>query len=315
MQTITNLDVKILRNALGAFATGVTIVTTRGSAGDIGLTANSFSSVSLNPPMVLWSLAKTSASIDAFRDAPHFAVHILSSDQEHLSTRFATKIADRFAGIDLERGPDNIPMLENCSARFICRTKFQYEGGDHVIFVGEVVEFTHSKTIPLVFHGGRYGMLFQKDLVPQSPAETESRPSPNDLTFLLSRSYFRIRQDAIQDPGRHDWTELDYTVLRALGQEDGLRLSQLQELTNSYGELVTPRAIEELVRRGLVRVTGSVDTDSEIWMTETSRQAVTEIMAVLSASEAKVLEDFDTSEIQVLKQLLRRIAQVTISAK
>ncbi len=315
MQSTASFDVKSLRNALGAFATGVTIVTTRGPAGDIGLTANSFSSVSLNPPMVLWSLARTSASIDAFRQTAHFAVHILSSDQEHLSTRFATKMTDRFAGIDLNRGPDEIPMLTNCSARFTCRTAFQYEGGDHVIFVGEVVEFTHSKSTPLVFHGGRYGMLFQQDAAQQSLASTESRPSPNDLMYLLARSYFRIRQDVIQEPRRHDWTELEYIVLRALGREDGLRLSQLQEQSNAFGEVVTPMAIETLVARGLVRVSGSVGPDSEIWMTEASRQAVIEIMAMVSASEAKVLDGFDTSEIQVLKQLLRRIVSVAAAAK
>ena len=313
MQTSPSFDVRSLRNALGAFATGVTIVTTRGPAGDIGLTANSFSSVSLNPPMVLWSLAKTSASIDAFRDAPHFAIHILSSEQEHLSTRFASKTPDRFAGLDLERGPDDIPMLANCSARFTCRTAFQYEGGDHVIFVGEVVEFTHSRSGPLVFHGGRYGMLFQKDATQQPHVETENRPSPNDLTFLLSQAYFRIRQDVVQEPGRHDWTELEYAVLRTLGREDGLLLSQLQALNNGYGEMVTPKAIEELVARGLVRVAGPVGPDSEVWMTETSRQTILEIMAVLSSSEAKVLEGLDTSEIQVLKQLLHRIGSATVT--
>ena len=315
MQSTTNFDIRSLRNALGAFATGVTIVTTRGSTNDIGLTANSFSSVSLNPPMVLWSLAKTSASIDSFRDAPYFAVHILSLEQEHLSTRFASKMADRFTGIDLERGPGDIPMLVNCSARFTCRTTFQYEGGDHVIFVGEVVEFTHSKSGPLVFHGGRYGMLFQKDAAQQLSVEMENKPSSNDLMFLLSQAYFRIRQDVVQEPSRHDWTELEYTVLRTLGREDGLRLSQLQELNNSHGEMVTLKAIEELVARGLVQVTGPIDSDSEVWMTETSRQAILEIMALLSASEAKVLEGLDTSEIQVLKQLLRRIGSATTATK
>src|SRR5436190_20260539 len=119
-QTSTNIDLpnavssaglgfdkRTLRDAFGSFATGVTIVTTSGPAGaDIGLTANSFSSVSLDPPMVLWSLARTSSSIDAFRNCAHFAVHILSSDQEALSARFASKCIDRFGGLALDRGPD-----------------------------------------------------------------------------------------------------------------------------------------------------------------------------------------------------------------
>ncbi len=270
----TTVDARSLRNALGAFATGVTIVTTRGKEGDVGLTANSFSSVSLNPPMVLWSLAKTAGSIETFREAPHFTVHILSAHQEHLSTRFASKVVDRFEGIELERGPEGIPMLTDCSARFICRTAFQYEGGDHVIFVGEVVEFTHSPTAPLVFHGGRYGMLFGKEAAGQPVESADNRPSPNDLMFLLSRAYFRMGQDVVRAPGRSDWTELDYRVLRTLGRDDGLPFGQLQALNNEFGEVVTPGAIADLASRGLVRVEGEVTPDSRVWMTEASRQAI-----------------------------------------
>jgi 3-hydroxy-9,10-secoandrosta-1,3,5(10)-triene-9,17-dione monooxygenase reductase component len=153
-------DRRVLRNALGAFATGVTIVTTRGPTGaDVGLTANSFSSVSLDPPMVLWSLSRTSSSIDAFRDGAHFAVHVLSAEQVALSARFASKVADRFEGLVLERGPGGLPMLPDCLARFTCRMAHQYAGGDHVIFVGEIVDFHHAARAPLVFHGGRYGTL------------------------------------------------------------------------------------------------------------------------------------------------------------
>src|SRR5258706_6007335 len=124
----SGFDSRTLRDAFGSFATGVTIVTTSGPAGaDIGLTANSFSSVSLDPPMVLWSLARTASSIDAFRNSGHFAVHILSADQEALSARFASKGVDRFGGLGLDRGPDGIPMLPDCTARFACKTAYQYD--------------------------------------------------------------------------------------------------------------------------------------------------------------------------------------------
>src|SRR5262249_1277731 len=141
----STMESRALRTALGAFATGVTIVTTRGVDGsDVGLTANSFSSVSLDPPMVLWSLAKTSGNIEALRNAGYFAVHVLAADQDGLSARFATRGIDKFAGISCERGSEAIPLLDGCTARFECRTAFQYEGGDHVIFVGEVQNLTHS---------------------------------------------------------------------------------------------------------------------------------------------------------------------------
>jgi 3-hydroxy-9,10-secoandrosta-1,3,5(10)-triene-9,17-dione monooxygenase reductase component len=151
------------RRALGAFATGVTIVTTRDGAGqDIGLTANSFNSVSLNPPMVLWSLSRHSLSLPAFLAAEHFAVHVLAATQDDLAQRFATRGADKFAGLTVERGPGDIPLLEGCAARFQCNTAYRYEGGDHVIFVGAVVAFDQSERAPLVFHAGEYAIAARK---------------------------------------------------------------------------------------------------------------------------------------------------------
>lgn len=154
------LDPRAFRTALGSFVTGVTIVTTRDGAGiDTGLTANSFNSVSLEPPLILWSLALNANTLPAFRQAEWWAVHILAADQEALSGQFATKGADRFAGVPVSRGPGDIPLLEGCAARFICRTAFEYEGGDHAIFVGHVVEFDHSGGAPLAYHGGRYSRV------------------------------------------------------------------------------------------------------------------------------------------------------------
>jgi 3-hydroxy-9,10-secoandrosta-1,3,5(10)-triene-9,17-dione monooxygenase reductase component len=232
MDAVTNFDPRALRNALGAFATGVTIVTTRGAgAADVGLTANSFSSVSLDPPMVLWSLAKTSSSIEPFRSATHFAVHVLAAEQEALSGRFAMKGIDRFEGTAVERGPGHVPMLPGCSARFACRTAFQHEGGDHVIFVGEVLDFVHSDRKPLVFHGGRYGMLFRKEAPPprRPPVadEPDTSPSPTDLIYHVSRAYYRIRREGMAERARRGLTDLGYTALGLLGREDGRRLAEL----------------------------------------------------------------------------------------
>jgi len=143
----TDFDAKGFRQALGSFATGVTIITTRAPDGEpLGLTVNSFNSVSLDPPMVLWSMAETALSLPIFRDAEYWAVHVLSSAQEDLSTRFAMRSEDKFAGLDLEEGIGGIPMLTNCTARFQCKTAFQYEGGDHVIFVGEVQAYDQEET-------------------------------------------------------------------------------------------------------------------------------------------------------------------------
>lgn len=148
------------RSALGAFATGVTIITTRSVDGvQAGLTANSFSSLSLDPPLVLWSIARTSSNFAAFASARYFAVHVLAADQQALAARFATRGADKFAALDFETDREGVPLLRHCAARFRCRTWAQYEGGDHQILIGEVLEIEQSIRAPLVFHGGSYSSI------------------------------------------------------------------------------------------------------------------------------------------------------------
>ena len=155
-------DPAAFRNALGSFATGVTIVTARDAKGaPVGLTANSFNSVSLDPPMVLWSLSLHSGSLPVFRDAENWAVHILAADQQAMSDRFATPAIDKFAGLDLKDGPEGAPLIEGCAARFGCRARFEYEGGDHAIFLGEVVDFDRREAEPLIYHGGQYGRIMR----------------------------------------------------------------------------------------------------------------------------------------------------------
>jgi 3-hydroxy-9,10-secoandrosta-1,3,5(10)-triene-9,17-dione monooxygenase reductase component len=152
------MDARAFRAALGEFVTGVTIITTCDAEGaPTGFTANSFNSVSLDPPLVLFSLSLDSTSLDAFRQASWWAVHVLASDQEALSNRFARRDAGKFAGVEYTRGPGGIPLLDGFAARFVCHSAFEYEGGDHAIFLGEVREFEQAGRAPLIYHKGRYG--------------------------------------------------------------------------------------------------------------------------------------------------------------
>lgn len=123
--------------------TGVTVVTTLDAAGDpVGLTANSFTSVSLHPPMVLWCLGKDSTSLEAFEAGNAFAVHVLAADQQPLAQRFATKGIDRFEGVPWEPGHAGVPVLSGCLAVFECSLAHAYDGGDHLIYVGAVERLT-----------------------------------------------------------------------------------------------------------------------------------------------------------------------------
>jgi flavin reductase (DIM6/NTAB) family NADH-FMN oxidoreductase RutF len=154
------IDPRELRNALGMFATGVTIVTTLNVEGrPVGLTCNSFSSVSLKPPLILWSLSLYSPNLQTFLQAPYFAVNILAAEQSDLSKRFSTPMKDRFADIDWSGGEGGVPLIKGSAAHLQCRNETRHYSGDHVVLIGQVVAFTYRDAEPLVFVRGRYREL------------------------------------------------------------------------------------------------------------------------------------------------------------
>jgi len=145
------------RQALGSFATGVTIVTTLDQDGEpVGVTASSFNSVSLDPPLVLWSVSKSSLSLPAFSANGHFAIHVLSAEQTDLADRFARSQSDKWSGVSWRKGAHGSPLLDDHAAVFECTMRHEYDGGDHIILVGEVTNFEAHDKAPLLFHGGQY---------------------------------------------------------------------------------------------------------------------------------------------------------------
>jgi flavin reductase (DIM6/NTAB) family NADH-FMN oxidoreductase RutF len=153
-----NFSSSEFRSALGMFATGVTIVTARTLDGVLmGLTANSFNSVSLSPPLVLWSLARSAASMAAFSKGSHYAINILGADQQNLAIQFAAKQGDRFANVEFTTGTGGAPVIAGAVATFECFNRSRYDEGDHVIFVGEVERCScQSGASPLLYHGGQF---------------------------------------------------------------------------------------------------------------------------------------------------------------
>jgi flavin reductase (DIM6/NTAB) family NADH-FMN oxidoreductase RutF len=151
------INARELRNALSSFATGVTVVTCRDAEGNpVGATASSFNSVSIDPPLILWSVTKTILSADAFINAKEFVINVLADDQTDISNQFARSGEDKFAGVETESGIGNVPMLPGAVTRFQCKTWATYDGGDHEIIVGEVVEMDTCDKDGLVFYRGGY---------------------------------------------------------------------------------------------------------------------------------------------------------------
>lgn len=158
--TLAAVDTRHLRNALGRFATGVTIVSCLDTDGGfVGLTANSFNALSLEPPLVLWSLRESSPSLQAFLAAPRFAVNVLGEAQVELSRRFASRREDKFGDGLWAVGEQGAPVLAGCAAVFECEQVSQQVAGDHRLFIGRVLACTESAVPPLVFQGGHYHLL------------------------------------------------------------------------------------------------------------------------------------------------------------
>jgi flavin reductase (DIM6/NTAB) family NADH-FMN oxidoreductase RutF len=155
--TAPPFDLRDFRSALGSFATGVTICTTRGREGEpVGLTVNSFASVSLDPPLVLWSQSLYAQSLQAFQEATHFVVNVLAADQVALATRFAGDHDNRFLDVEHIVPEHGAPVIAGCAAHFECRNEARYYGGDHIIFVGRVERYAHAPKPTLMFCRGRY---------------------------------------------------------------------------------------------------------------------------------------------------------------
>ena len=306
------IDALEFRKALGTFATGVTIITTRAPDGTpLGLTVNSFNSVSLNPPLVLWSLANNSMSLAAFRAAPVWAVHVLATDQEDLSGRFARRGEDKFAGLDVDTGLENIPLLKGCSARFQCRTAFQQEGGDHVIFVGEVLSFDRSESAPLVFHGGRYAHATKREPVASKPRSAHLSGSFGDdfLGYLLGRSHFQFFARIRPHLEAQGLSDEQFYVLSTLTLK---RAMTAQEMDGAMSGILGGRSadvVRTLTALGLAReapVVAEVDV-TEYQLTEQGSAVALKLIAAAKAEELRLIEKLGADESAALKTLLRQL--------
>lgn len=194
--TGSNFEQRQLRDVLGTFVTGVTVVTTRDAQGQThGVTANSFSSVSLDPPLVLWSQALSSKSYPAFRDSDHFAINILADDQIGISNHFAKSRDDKFSGIAHTAGIGGAPVLEGAAAHLECVKVAAYPSGDHIVYIGRVEHIGHSSRRALAFGGGKYMVAYSHDLGPTSLQLGNTRPAHLDG--------IRLATAALPDLARH----------------------------------------------------------------------------------------------------------------
>ncbi len=307
----SNFDPRAFRQALGSFATGVTIITTQDNNGEpLGLTVNSFNSVSLDPPLVLWSLAKDALCLPVFREVEHWAVHVLSSAQADISNRFAQRGEDKFDGIEIDHGVGGIPLLKGCTARFQCKTAYQYEGGDHVIFVGEVQEFDQIDTAPLVFHGGKYARAThraERDEQPRTPYLGGSF-NENFLGYLLGRSHFKF-YDRIRPLLKSEaLTDDEFYVLSTLTLKHDMTAEQMDTVMAGVLDEAGHEPLHALVERNYVEKAADGPSDHSAYqLTNSGSECALRLISAAKAVESQVTEMLGEEETTILKSLLNRL--------
>lgn len=311
MSATQDIDTRDFRNALGTFTTGVTIVTTVSGDGErVGLTANSFNSVSLDPPMVLWSLAKTSNSLEIFNNAEYWAVHILADDQDELSNRFAKKGIDKFEGIDCKEGVGGVPLLPGCAAVMQCKTEYAYEGGDHIIYVGRVLEFDQDQKKPLVFVQGRYAVAAGKPTSEEIESATVSSFSANALDYLLPRAHYQIYSRVRAHHEGHGLNDPQYFVLCSLSARNNRTHKEINTMFAPTGHSITQDDLDSLVSRDLISIE-NVAGQQILTLTAAGKDLAMKIIAESKAIEADILGQFENWEAVQLKNLLKRLVQIT----
>ncbi|ROL68794.1 flavin oxidoreductase [Pseudomonas chlororaphis] len=305
----TAFDTRAFRRALGNFATGVTVVTAATSSGrKVGVTANSFNSVSLDPPLILWSIDKRSSSHEVFEEASHFAVNVLAADQIDLSNNFARPKDDRFAGIEYDPGEGGSPVFADCSARFHCEKFQQVDGGDHWIMIGKVVAFDDFGRSPLLYHQGAYSMVLPHTRMTrreegQAPSSHFQGRLSHNLYYLMTQA-LRIYQASYQP--RQLSTGLrtsEARMLMVLESDAGLNMTDLQR------EVAMPaREIEEAVanlkRKGLVN-----DEGERVRLTAKGVDETEGLWAIAKEQQDKVFGQFSAEQVEHFKTVLKGIIQ------
>lgn len=301
---------RAFRSALGTFTTGVTIITTRDENEEpIGMTANSFNSVSLDPPLVLWSIAKTALSLSAFMQCNHWNVHVLSTEQENLSGRFATRGEDKFADIELDQGISKVPLLKNCTARFQCRTASTYDGGDHIIFIGEVLAYDQSDKPPLVFQKGQYAIAALKpreDVQLASPPPPECSYTEDLLGYLLGRAHYQMLHALRKLLDDQSLDDLAFFILSLLSIQDNLTIEQINEHISYTGMRVNEGTLAVLEEQQLIA--GEKKSGANHYLlTAEGREVSLRQIALAKAVEEELTEKLGEGDAQALKLLLKRL--------
>lgn len=305
------IDGRALRQAFGKFTTGVTIVTADVAGKRVGMTANSFSSLSLDPPLVLWSVRKTSTNYEDFLVAKHFAVNVLSTSQIELSQRFAKSSETKFEGVTHGVGVGGSPIFEDATAIFECATDAVHEAGDHIIMIGRVEKVSLSDQRPLVFSEGRYSASIEhpssRTPRPTGLGGEGSDPLHQFISVLLLRAYNRMSDEMAEIHEAEDISKNESRILNMVCTWPGRTLAQL--MPRIYlTELAAEDTLQELVGKGFVQVAA----DGALQVTAAGKDKSDRLMARMAALEGRFLKDIPDVKVELLRHMLEDIIEADI---
>lgn len=300
------IDLREFRSILGTLSEGATIMTTRDRSGfDVGLATSSLGSVSLDPPLVSWSLAKNSPGRQAFMDAEYFATHVLSPDQSDLAMRFASS-RDGFGSLRLERGVNDIPLLAGCAARLQCRIISRHAGSEHDTFVGEVISFERFGSESSVPQTRRSAAAAGELDAPGAPSSDVGR---NSITHLLARAYYQLQLGIRPELARNNLSEAEYYILAAIALIGPCSVGDVIDTIGVSGHLVNSLDVKRLAQRHLVTFVGGAG--DQVALADSGREIVLRIALLSKSVEADAVTDMSDADIEAFKQMLRKMIRRT----
>lgn len=300
-------DPKKFRRALGNFATGVTIITARAHDGtNVGVTASSFSSLSIDPPLILWSSMKETPSCKLFETASHFAVNILASDQMEMSNHFARQQDDKFAGYEWEAGIGGAPVFPNCAGRFQCESYDKLDGGDHWIFVGRVVSFDDYGRSPLCFHQGSYSMVFNH---PETYSTTEKDASENVDQGRMGNHGFFLMLRAVRAYQERYRPKLETLGLNLIESRILLVLNDIPNLDAEALSIHVHSPVKE-THEALLSLAGRemvVASGNKYAVTSLGRAKTDQTWDIAEAHAKETFKPFSDADVETFTRVLRQL--------
>jgi flavin reductase (DIM6/NTAB) family NADH-FMN oxidoreductase RutF/DNA-binding MarR family transcriptional regulator len=302
------------RRSLAEFATGVTVITTSAKDEPFGLTSNSFTSVSLEPPLVLWSIRRESKSFAAFAACSHFSVNVLAEDQIELSQRFAQSGPDKFKGLDCQMGEGGAPLLAGVAASFECASREAYDGGDHLILVGEVLRYMRYDRQPLLFVKGRYAVSAEHPDTRVLASDGKGRQLEDGgervLSNLMIRAYSAIaaRLERGRQAAGLGLTLMQARLLRAAAASPDRTLDELMpELLLDFN--ASQNLLESMVSLGLI----AVDDGGRVRLTSDGEKRLHAIVAHAHANEELMFQSIDEADLATVRRVLNTMVSKQLS--